>query len=203
MKPLQTPSPFARVSDFFGYLSCLLIPALAFFCLHLMDGLRLTAESFHDGAFYQLWTGHLLHFTFDHFMWDALMFASLALLLWREETWRLWIWLFLAAPLISLALFYFDSGLTEYRGLSALDSVLYARVCWGLCQGNVSWQRWVFGVLPLAGFFGKIVFELITGTTVFVSDLGLGVEPLPLAHLFGFVLGSLWALVRLRTRSLR
>jgi hypothetical protein len=188
-------SRFVRIRNSFGRGLCLLLPLLSFACLQNMDAFRLTVESFNHGAWYQLWTGHLLHFTVDHFLWDAVMFAFLTLLLWREEEWHLWAWLFGAAPLISILLFFFDSGLTEYRGLSALDSVLYARVCWGLCWGHVRWQSWVFGILPLAGFFGKIVFELITGTTLFVSDLGLGVEPLPLAHLFGFVLGTFWALL--------
>ncbi|MDQ8206634.1 hypothetical protein QEH52_03880 [Coraliomargarita sp. SDUM461003] len=194
MKKHPILSPFARKSDALGWVLCLLVPALAFFFLQDADGLRLTSESFTTGAWYQLWTGHLLHFTYDHFLWDAVMFAFLALLLWREERWCLWAWLLLVAPLLSILLFYLDPALTEYRGLSALDSMLYARVCCGLCSTGERWQRVLFGLLPLLGFLGKVLFELLTGTTLFVSDLGVGVVPLPLAHLLGFLAGSLWAL---------
>ncbi|MDQ8195168.1 hypothetical protein QEH59_12080 [Coraliomargarita sp. SDUM461004] len=194
MKKHPTLSLFARKSDALGWVLCLLIPALAFFFLQDADGLRLTSESFTAGAWYQLWTGHLLHFTYDHFLWDAVMFAFLALLLWREERWCLWAWLLLVAPLLSILLFYLDPALTEYRGLSALDSMLYARVCCGLCRIGDRWQRMFFAWLPLLGFLGKVFFELLSGTTLFVSDLGVGVVPLPLAHLLGFLAGCLWAL---------
>jgi rhomboid family GlyGly-CTERM serine protease len=184
----------SQIGDWLGRILCLLVPVLAFIFMQSGDCSRLTEGSLSSGAWHTLWTGHFLHFTFDHFLWDALMFAALALLLWREERWKLWGWILLSAPLISVLLFMFDPQLTEYRGLSALDSLLYARVCWGFCFENKKWQRWVFGILPLVGFFGKTVYELSTGTTLFVSELGPGVVPLPLAHLLGFICGSFWAL---------
>jgi len=198
MKKHSTSSLFARKSDALGWGLCLLVPVLVFFFLQNVDGLRLTTGSFTTGAWYQLWTGHLLHFTFDHFLWDTVMFTVLSLILWREEGWRLWGWLMLGAPVISILLFAHDPYLAEYRGLSALDSLLYARVCWGLCVDHKKWAAFAFGLLPLLGFLGKITFELLTGTTLFVSDLGPGVVALPMAHLLGFLGGSLWALCRYR-----
>ena len=51
----------------------------------------------------------------------------------------------------------------------------------------------MFGVLPFLGLSVKIVYECISGQAFFVSDLGVGVVPLPLAHFAGLMLGSLWA----------
>jgi hypothetical protein len=191
VRSLSVPS---QLSDWIGRALCLLLPALSYLWLQNVDSLRLTPSSLASGAWHTLWTGHFLHFTWEHFIWDAVMFAALSLILWREEGWRLWGWLMLSAPVISILLFVLDPKLSEYRGLSALDSLLYARVCWGLCVENVKWQRCVFGVLPLLGFLGKVLFALATGTPLFVSDLGPGVVALPMAHLLGFLAGSLWAL---------
>lgn len=187
-----------KIGDFLGRVLCVLAPVLAYVGMQGVDNFRLTDQSLADGALHTLWTGHFLHFTFEHFCWDAVMFTALALLLWREERWRLWAWLLLAAPLISVLLFITDPQLSEYRGLSALDSMLYARLCGGLCLEKTRWQRWVFGILPLIGFLGKTIYEHLSGDILFVSDLGTGVVALPLAHLFGFLWGGLWAIWSLR-----
>ena len=188
----------SRLGDWIGRALCVLLPLFAYLCWQDVDYLRLSPESLAEGAWHSLWSAHFLHFTWEHFLWDAVMFTILSLVLWREEGWRLWGWLMLSAPVISILLFAYDPHLAEYRGLSALDSLLYARVCWGLYMDSTKCARYLFGLLPLLGFLGKVLFELLTGTTLFVSDLGPGVVPLPMAHLLGFLGGSLWALCSYR-----
>ena len=177
------------------------VPLLSWCFVQRQAWALLTLESIADGRLYTLWTGHLLHFTFEHFIWDALMFACFAALLWREQRWRLWLWLLMAAPLISIAVFWFDPQLTEYRGLSGLDTMLFARFCLGIGLRSKGWDRLLFGWLPLIGLSAKIFFECITGTAYFVSDLGPGVVPMPSAHLTGLLLGALWMLIDQQTRS--
>ncbi len=181
------------VLDCLGRGMCVLIPLLSYLGLSAPESLQLNLAAWCQGGLHTLWTGHVLHFTLEHFLWDAFIFLMLSLLLWREERWQLWAWIFLSAPIISIAVFYVDPQLNEYRGLSALDSLLFARFGWGLWHLLKGWPRVLFGLLPLIGFFAKILFELMTGTSYFVSDLGEGVVALPSAHMAGFLLGSLWA----------
>jgi hypothetical protein len=128
------------------------------------------------------------------------MFVSFALMLWKEERWRLWAWLIVAAPLISLAVFALHPALSEYRGLSALDTMLFTRYCLGSLRMLNGWQRWCFAVLPLIALTAKIVFEFTAGGTLFVGDMGPGVRPLPSAHLAGACIGLLWSAAALIER---
>lgn len=133
-----------------------------------------------------------MHYGVEHFVWDSLLFMILALLLWKEERWRLWGWILVAAPLISITVFALHPSLVEYRGLSALDSMLFVRYFLGSVLLLHGWQRWCFGVLPLVALAAKITFEFVAGSALFVSDMGPGVVPLPSAHLAGALLGVLW-----------
>lgn len=186
------PGASIDVPGLCGPLLCVLLPLLAWFCLQPMGGLHLTETAWANGAWHTLWTGHLMHYGMEHFVWDALMFASFAFLLWKEERWRLWAWILLAAPLISLAVFTVHPELTEYRGLSALDTMLFARYCLGSFRVLTGWQRWCFAALPLAALATKIAFEFISESTLFVGSMGPGVVPLPSAHLAGALLGLVW-----------
>lgn len=191
---VQTTDPGTSIDvpGICGWLLCGLLPFLAWFGLQPLEGLRLTDAARADGAWHTLWTGHLLHYGFEHFIWDALMFVSFALLLWQEERWRLWLWMLLAAPIISTVVFIVHPALTEYRGLSALDTMLFVRYFLGSFCRLRGWQRRCFAVLPLVGLVAKILLELFFGSALFVGDLGPGVVPLPSAHLAGAFFGLLW-----------
>ena len=187
------PEASLDVPGLCGALLIGVLPLVAWFVLQGQPALRLTEDAWAAGCWYRLWTGHLLHYGFEHFAWDGLMFVVFAGLLWKEERWRLWLWLFGTAPLISLAVFWVHPSLSEYRGLSALDTMLFLRYFMGSLCVLSGWQRWVFAVLPLLGLIAKIVFEYQSGVALFVGDLGPGVVPLPSAHLVGALLGLLWS----------
>ena len=195
------PGASPDVPGLCGILAIGLLPLFAWFVLQGQPDLGLTAAAWAAGRWHSLWTGHLMHYGFEHFIWDAVMFVVFAGLLWKEERWRLWLWLFLAAPLISLAVFWVHPALSEYRGLSALDTMLYARYFLGSWSVLAGWRRWSFSLLPLLGLSMKITVEYISGTTLFVGDLGTGVVPLPAAHLAGAFLGLLWFFLRQKNWS--
>ena len=180
------------VPGLFGLLACVLLPLFAWFCVQPVAALRLTYTAWADGAWHTLWTGHLMHYGFEHFAWDALMFVSFALLLWKEERWRLWFWMVLAPPILSLVVFAVHPDLTEYRGLSALDTMLYVRYFLGSFFVLAGWQRWCFAALPLGALVAKVAFEYFTGTALFAGGMGPGVVPLPSAHAAGALLGAVW-----------
>ncbi|HKK19310.1 MAG TPA: hypothetical protein VJ952_11570 [Opitutales bacterium] len=173
-------------------LGCVLLPVFAWLFLQPSEVFRLTGEAWANGSWHALWTGHLLHYGGEHFVWDALMFVSFAVLLWKEERWSLWIWMLIAAPVISVGVFLVHPALSEYRGLSALDTMLYVRYFLGGLTALKGGQRFCFALLPLVALATKIIFELITGSALFVGGMGEGVVPLPSAHLAGAMIGLLW-----------
>lgn len=177
---------------------CLVLPFFGLLVLQQMPGSELTGMALSSGHWWTLWSGHLLHYTMDHFIWDAVMFVVFSSLLWPVERWRMWLWLVLAAPIISIFVFSVEPGLREYRGLSALDTMLCVRFFCGFLRSDTNWERWLLGALPLFGLSLKIGYEWMFGQTLFVSDLGEGIVPLVSAHFAGLVIGLVWGVLRVR-----
>lgn len=135
---------------------------------------------------FELWSAHLSHWSMGHFFWDGLMFILLAGLIEKEDRKLLLTLLLVTPPVILLSVWGFGDHLT-YRGLSGLDSALYgAAVILLLHHRRI---HPAVGICAIAFFLGKCLFELFTGGTLFVSDLPLGISPVPLAHLVGLISG--------------
>ena len=182
--------------DWIGRAICLLIPVFGLLVLQQLPSSELTDLALSSGHWWTLWSGHLLHYTMDHFIWDALMFVVFACLLWPVERWRMWLWLGIAAPFISIFVFWVEPALQEYRGVSALDTMLCVRFFVGFLRSDCRGERWLLGALPLFGITLKIGYEWIFGQALFVSDLGAGVVPLASAHFAGLIFGLLWGAFR-------
>ncbi len=151
---------------------------------------------------WRLATCHLLHWSWDHFLWDAVV-----LVVAGAFCERLWFRQFLcvlvtAALLIPTVVMISAPHLLCYRGLSGVDSALFA-----LAAGSVLIEEAVAG-RRLAAFaatvvvtaqFLKIGIESAAGHTLFVQDGSF--TPVPLAHLCGAVIGSLGAVCRRPSRT--
>jgi rhomboid family GlyGly-CTERM serine protease len=143
----------------------------------------------------QLWraiTCHWTHWSLDHLAWDLAAFVTLVLIGWRAGAKRLLLALALSAALIPLAVWIVLPEMGAYRGLSGIDSALFTLVAVTVLKEEIAAGRRGMAlaiVLVIAGFAGKIVFELVTGATLF-ADSSLFV-PVPLAHVVGGVCG--WA----------
>lgn len=138
-----------------------------------------------DGELWRLLTGHLAHYSSEHWLLDALAFLALALTCARRAPARTAATLALAALAIPLAVLAFLPEMQRYRGLSGLDSALF-----GLClalelRTPGSRQALLAGAL----FAAKLAFELFTGRALFLDSLALGFTPVPLAHAFGASVG--------------
>lgn len=133
----------------------------------------------------ELVTCHLLHWSVQHFVWDALAFVALGAACAKRDLAATVITLAAAIFVIPLAVTAFAPEVAVYRGLSGLDSALFALL---LVQVR-SRLAWFCGV----AFLGKIAFEVMTGAALFASNMGEGVVAVPVAHVAGALVGTITA----------
>jgi rhomboid family GlyGly-CTERM serine protease len=153
---------------------------------------------FAKGEIWRAFTGHLTHFNADHLRWDVIaLLAFGSLVEFRAR--RAWMGCMAAgAVAISLGVLWLEPQIVVYRGLSGLDSALFAFVATDLLLEGLRTRDHpmsALGVLALAGFTAKCVFELASGHTLFV-EANDAFQPMPLAHLIGALVGVVAAQAR-------
>ncbi len=112
------------------------------------------------GELWRLWTGHLVHFGWPHFLADTGLLLILGLFLEEKHPGFSRTALLLMPPFISACLFWLDPTMTRYGGLSALDLGLLLYL---VCQGwRRDWTDW-FWPAVLVIYAGEIAFEIFQG----------------------------------------
>ncbi len=139
------------------------------------------------GALWRLVTGHWTHWSGDHLAWDLVVFAVFGALLERRSR-RGFAGIVAGSALaIAAAVWLGAPQLQFYRGLSGIDSALFAAFFAQLLRDAWRERSWLAAAVPLLallGFVGKSVYELATGATLFV-DATAAFVAVPLAHLVG------------------
>jgi len=149
-----------------------------------MNPFHLTADALQEP--WRLWTCHLAHHDWRHAVDNLLALAIPFILARRRDRARLALWLFVLAPLLSLALMpYLDGG--SACGISGLACAAWALV--GL-QLSVREDSFAVGGLMLGLLALKFGVESFTGCGVLQH--GGRWQTLSKSHLFGTLLG-LWA----------
>ncbi len=170
--------------------------------LHLVPGARelLAWEraGLAAGELWRVFSGHWVHWSDPHLLWDVATFAVLGAACERRARGHFLACVAGSALAISLWLWLWaqSARLDAYAGLSGIDSALFAWLA-----VDVARERWREGHLAagallatlFAAFALKVGFELATGAPLFVSQLGPGVQPVPAAHLVGAAVGVLVA----------
>ena len=153
------------------------------------------------GKFWSLWTGHWVHFGWPHFVVDVGLFLILGWMLEHRYP-RLAVSSLVLMPLfISLVIYFFDSHMHRYAGLSALNLGLLLIIA---LQG---WQRdWRYWFWPavLVIYVAEIVFEIMSGGSgggmIRFDDPHVKVATS--AHIAGAVYAvCAWLLVRRQARA--
>lgn len=147
----------------------------------MMDPLALTAEALREP--WRLWTGHLVHFGWEHTLANAVALTVPWILAERGDHRRLAFLLLLIAPLLSLLLLPTLGG-AEYRGASGLACALWALVGLSLLLRRKSAS---VAALLLGGLALKLVLEAVLGAPFLARAEGW--QSLPQAHLWGALLG--------------
>lgn len=161
--------------------------------------LQLDSYAFAQGSLWQLFTGHLTHWSASHFIWDVAMFGLVGAMVEMRSR-RAWIWVnLISAALISFSVLVIRPDLQFYRGLSGLDMALAGYWFLVIFRDSMSkravGEQWMWGG-ALALLFIKPLVEIVRGSALFVSDLGAGVENVALAHLMGVVAGVGFGVVK-------
>ncbi|MEM0966028.1 MAG: hypothetical protein AAGJ81_07775 [Verrucomicrobiota bacterium] len=136
-----------------------------------------------NGHWWTLWTGHFLHWTTGHLIWDWSLFM-ICLMFLAKGGWRVWGWIVVGLPILGIGIWLARPEMWEYRGLSGIDTVLFVRVA----MGFYGYRKW----LPLSGLGLKIAYEFLTVQTIFSGDLGRNNVPVPEIHMMGLFFGLIW-----------
>lgn len=145
-----------------------------------------------SGEWWRTVTCHWAHWTGEHLAWDLAAFAALFHVGMRLCPGTTWGVLAGASVCIPLVLGWGLPGLEYYRGLSGVDAALLVLVATQVLhrlRERGDWWGMVTVAGLLAGLAAKILFESMTGRTVFVTNLGAGVVAVPLAHVAGAIAG--------------
>jgi rhomboid family GlyGly-CTERM serine protease len=177
----------------------LTIAALAL-AIHLLPGLSAALQfersAIAAGQWWRLLTGHLTHWNADHIFWDVLMFVILSVMVENLGRLRFVLLCLASATGISLVIWLVQPDLQTYRGLSGVDTALFVYLACSLLVGARRDRCWSGCVLPtvlLAGFAGKVLYEVVAGATLFVDSHRAGFVVVTLAHLVGALVGAAYA----------
>ncbi len=140
---------------------CLAICALTL-CLQLVPGSRAwfvydrTAVA--GGDWWRLWTGHLVHFGWLHWLADTVLWLALGWVLHARHRHFYLLGLGFMPLFISGVIFWAEPGLLRYGGLSAVN---FGLLLYLALQGwRRQWTDW-FWPAVLAVYVAEVVFELL------------------------------------------
>jgi rhomboid family GlyGly-CTERM serine protease len=138
------------------------------------------------GQVWRLWTGHGVHFSLAHLLWNLALFGFVGSWLERVAP-AATRWFYLVMPaLIAGLLLVLDPSLSRYAGLSGLGAgltVLLALRQWRLpTESRIIWTA-VLGLVAL-----KVAIEWVTGVPLLTE----GIRSVPLAHAAGILGAVAW-----------
>lgn len=153
------------------------------------DRLVLERDALAAGEAWRLWTGHWVHFSVSHLLWNLIVLVVAGTWLERVRPGGLWRHALIATPFISLAILAAEPGLQSYGGLSALATGVV--VLLALQQGlSARTGRWLWaGVLTLVAL--KSVGDLLHLGPAFARYDEATVRTSTTAHAAGVIVAAL------------
>jgi rhomboid family GlyGly-CTERM serine protease len=144
-------------------------------------------------------TSHFTHWNNEHLAWDLLVFFGLGCVCEKLNRQRFLAAVVVASVLIPFGLWILADNLPTYRGLSGLDTALFALLSAATLRAAFHERNWALVVVVtglLLGLAGKTAFELVSGGTIFVRATEF--QPVPLAHLIGAGVGAFVGMLKWR-----
>lgn len=124
------------------------------------DALLYDRTALRAGAWWRIWTGHLVHFGWPHFIADAGLFLILGWLLQDRHRGFTRVALAFLPAFIAGALYWLDPSMERYGGLSAFNLGLLVYLA---LQGwRRDWTDWFWPAVLLI-YVGEVIFEIVQG----------------------------------------
>lgn len=145
---------------------------------------------------YRILTCHALHWSWNHLVWDLLMFIILGTICELADRFKYLAYLTLSAFLIPYVVIASHPDLVSYRGLSGIDSGLFSIIAVDrILESRKTGDRMglLIFVSCLLCLTIKITFEMYYGGNLFVSDSSF--VPVPIAHVIGAISGIIVGLL--------
>ena len=156
------------------------------------DLLQYDRQAMAGGQWWRYFTGYVTHWNAEHLFWDVLMFVVVGCMVESQSRWRMISLCLGSAAAISGFTWFARTDVAVCRGLSGIDTALFTYLAIAILVDAVVHRQWVrcfaSGVL-FAGFGGKLVFEVVTGSTLFVNSDRAGFVVLIEAHVLGALAG--------------
>ena len=144
-----------------------------------------------EGQIWRLFTATFCHTNFNHLLMNlAGLIITLGLFIDVFKTTKIYPLVLFSSLFISVCLFFFDTEVMWYVGLSG---VLHALFSYGVAQDVAKKDPW--GYLLGAGFVVKIIYEQIFGAMQSTIDL-IAAEVLINAHLYGAIAGFIFYIIK-------
>ncbi|MBI2517854.1 MAG: rhombosortase [Opitutae bacterium] len=112
------------------------------------------------GEWWRVWTGHVVHFGWPHFIADVGLFVILGWWLEARHPWFSRLALVFMPLFVSAVIYRLDPGMLRYGGLSAVNLGLLLFFAGQGWQRN--WSDW-FWPAVLAIYVGEVIFEAVQG----------------------------------------
>lgn len=188
-------TPLIRPALLGATLAIALVSGLLF-CWPALNGIFIYDRAMiMHGQIWRGWTGHLVHYSASHLLWNLAVFVAAGCWLEYIRPWSArWFYL-LCPPVIAAALLIAEPTLEYYAGLSGVATgVLVFLGCVQLSENNAE-PTWfwvaVFGLVVV-----KIALETVTHAPLLVSEPP-SFRVVPLAHISGAGCGILaWVITR-------
>jgi rhomboid family GlyGly-CTERM serine protease len=114
------------------------VAVAAFFMPHVGEVLQYDRAAMLDGQWWRALTGHMVHWSGEHLFWDVAMFAVLGWVLERRGARQFALAGVAAAGTISGVLWFAQPEMPTYRGLSGVDTALFAMLAVTLLLESLS-----------------------------------------------------------------
>ena len=165
---------------------------LFFFIPGAGDLFSLKRDALLNGDYFRVISGHWTHWNSHHLFWDVFAFGILGILCESAGRIRYMLCVMGSALAISTTIIFISPTITDYRGLSGIDSALFilAAISMWRDQGIAR----AVPAMALCTFVGKLVYEFTTGDMLFANadtTNGIPVQPLPISHLIGGMVGAM------------
>lgn len=147
-----------------------------------------------EQQYWRLITGHLIHSSYDHLLWDLLAFTACGYYVEIKNGQSYLFTIVLTTVGLNLFLLSPYASVAQYSGLSGILYAIMILAAWHWIQQH----RGILAWLPISIVIVKTVLEAIQQENTFVSD---GWSLFFEAHLIGMAMGGM-SLVLLKCNSL-